>query len=144
MSCARIRSRQGLAIALILLLGALGCGPRFYTVRGKVTYPDGTALTEGMVVFESKGDAQPVMARGEIQPDGSYELGTVQPRDGVAPGTYRVLVAPKTDPNAVDKRQTTLPFDARFMDFATSDLVFEVKTQANDFPITVTKTKKPA
>ena len=143
MSCARTRSWAAWAIALMLLLGAAGCGPKYYTVRGKVTFPDGTPLTEGMVVFESKGDAQPVMARGEIQSDGSYELGTVQPRDGVALGTYRVLVAPKADPNAVDKRQTTLPFDARFMDFATSDLVFEVKAQANDFPITVTKTKKP-
>ena len=127
---------------LVLVCGAVGCGPKHYPVRGKVTYPDGTPVTEGMVVFESKGVDKPITARGEIQRDGRYELGINKPGDGALAGTYRVLVAPKTDPNAVDKPAQAPPFDPRYSAFNTSELVYEVKAEVNEFPITVTRFKK--
>jgi hypothetical protein len=137
-----IGARSRWCVALLLLFGVLGCGSSNYPVRGKVTFPDGTPLTEGMVVFETKGDGAAVTARGEIQADGSFELGTLKPRDGAPAGTYRVLISPKTDPNAVDKRPGPPPFDPRFTEFATSSLVIEVKAQANDIPITISKLKQ--
>jgi hypothetical protein len=120
-----------------LLLAVVGCGPRLHPVRGKVTYADGKPVTEGMVVFESKGEENPVTARGEIQPDGSYELGTYKPGDGARAGTYRVLVAPKSDPNAVDRPSKRLPFDARYMNFKTSGLECEVTGGTTEYPIQV-------
>jgi hypothetical protein len=103
-----------------------------------VTYPDGKPLTEGMVVFESQGQEKPVTARGDIHPDGSYELGTHRPGDGALAGKYRVLVAPKTDPNAVDRPSGPPSFDPRFASFDTSGLEYQVVAGANDFPIQVT------
>jgi hypothetical protein len=131
-----------LPVGLLLLVGAVGCGPKLYPVRGKVTLPDGTSLTEGLVVFESKDADKPITARGQIQADGHYELGTYRPGDGALPGTYRVLIAPKTDPNAADKKQPPPPFDSRFMAFKTSGLEFEVKAESNEYPIQLTKSTK--
>jgi hypothetical protein len=136
-------SRAWRVWAALLLLGlGAGCGSGLQPVRGKVTYPDGTPVTEGTVVFESTEAEKAVTARGQIQPDGSYELGTHRPGDGAPPGKYRVLVAPKNDPNAVDKPQRPPAFDPRFAAFNTSELVFEVKSGANEFPIQVTRPKK--
>ncbi len=135
-----LRTPRAAAVALVLLAAA-GCGPKLYPVRGKVTLADGQPVTEGMVVFERKGEAkEAVTARGEIQADGSYRLSTHRPGDGVPAGTYRVLVAPKFDPNAVDRAPKPPPFDPRYAEFGTSGLEFEVKAGGPDeFPITVKK-----
>jgi hypothetical protein len=127
------------AVALLLLLGVTGCGGKSYPVHGKVTYPDGTPLTEGLVVFEQQQEGgKAIMARGDIQPDGTYRLSTNKPGDGVPPGKYRVMVVPKSDLNEVDK-PAAVPFDASFSEFTTSRLEFEVKANATEFPIQVTK-----
>jgi hypothetical protein len=128
-------------LPVALLLSAAGCA-RYYPVHGMVTYPDGTPVTEGLVVFEQQQEgAKAVSARGEIQPDGSYQLSTNKPGDGVPSGKYRVLVAPKTDLNEVDKPRPA-PFDSSFMEFKTSGLTFEVKPDATEFSIQVTKPGK--
>jgi hypothetical protein len=106
-------------------------------VRGKVTYPDGKPVTEGMVVFESKGQEKAVTARGEIQSDGSYTLSTYKPGDGAPLGKYRVLVSPKFDPNSVDRPTKAQPFDPK------SGLEFEVTASGpNDFPIQVSRPRR--
>jgi hypothetical protein len=139
MSFPGFEASRALTFAL-LLLSAVGCGSRLYPVRGKVTYADGKPVTEGMVVFESKDQANRITARGEIRADGSYELSTYQPGDGALPGKYQVLVAPKSDPNAVDKPSRPPPFDLRYAEFKTSGLEFEVTAAGpNDFPIKVDK-----
>jgi hypothetical protein len=120
-----------------LLLGAAGCGSRLQPVRGKVTYPDGRPVTEGMVVFEARDDKEPITARGEIQPDGSYQLSTFKPGDGARLGKHRVLVAPKFDPNAVDGPAKPPPFDPRYADFKTSGLEVEVTSGTSDYPLQV-------
>jgi hypothetical protein len=126
-----------LPAALLILLGT-GCGNGSYPVRGKVTYADGTPVTMGIVVFESKDAAKAVTARGDIQPDGTYQLGTQKPGDGAPAGTYRVLVTPRVEnPDAPE-----VTFDRRFADFKTSGLEFEVKPGSNDYPIQVTKPAK--
>ena len=135
--------RSRLLFAALPLLFIAGCGPALYHVHGKVAYADGTPLTEGMVVCESTDAQPPLTARGEIQADGTFALSTHRPGDGLLPGRYRVLVAPKYDANAVDKPARRPPFDPRFADFGTSGLEFEVKASGpNDLPITVTKAKK--
>ncbi len=121
---------------ITLLLGAAGCGPALCPVRGTVTLADGKPLGEGMVVFESQNLEPPVTARGPVQGDGRFELSTFRPGDGVRPGRYRALVAPKDDPNAVDRKPKPPPFDRRYAEFATSGLEFEVTASGpNDFPI---------
>src|SRR6516165_3170592 len=113
MSFTFVKKPRAMAVAGLLLLGVIGCGSKLYPARGTVTYPDGSPVTEGSVVFESKDQEKTTMARGEIRSDGSFELGTFKPGDGARPGKYRVLVAPKSDPNAVDKPAKKPPINPR-------------------------------
>jgi hypothetical protein len=141
MSVARARW-AGVAAVAVALLGGAGCGTRLVPVRGKVTFPDGAPLTEGTVVFESTGGDPPVTARGDVKAGGEYVLGTFRPGDGAPPGRYRVLVAPRSDPNAVDRPSRPPPFDPRFADFKTSGLEVEVTPDRSDYPIEVTPATK--
>jgi hypothetical protein len=127
--------------ALLLLPGAAGCGKGLYPVHGKVTFEDGKPFTNGMVVFESAEGPKPVTARGDLQSDGSYQLSTNKPGDGVPAGKYRVLVSPRVDISA-DAPERNLPVDRRYTEFATSGLQFEVKPGPNDFPIQVSRPGK--
>jgi hypothetical protein len=112
-------------------------------VRGKVTLEDGTVLTQGMVVFESTESEKPITARGDIQADGSYELSTHKPGDGVPPGKYRVLIAPRIDLEEIDAPNRKPPlFDKSYTNFSTSGLEFEVKPGANEFVIQVARPGK--
>jgi hypothetical protein len=128
------------AAALLLLLGAVGCGARPYPVRGTVTLEDGTPVTSGMVSFETKDVEKPITARGEIKPDGSYELGTYKPGDGALPGVYRVTVTPLAQ--NPDLPVPKPAYDARYTSFDTSGLEFEVKAAANEYPIKLAPRRK--
>ena len=80
-------------VPLVFLgLGGCGSGPALFPVSGKVTYKDGKPVTAGFVMFEPVG--QKISARGEIQPDGSFQLGTYGNNDGAIEGEYKVLIAP--------------------------------------------------
>jgi hypothetical protein len=124
--------------AVLLSLAAMGCGNRLYPVHGKVILEDGKPLTKGLVVFESQGGEKPVTARGDVQPDGTYQLGTRRPGDGAPAGRYRVLISPRVD---VDSPQPA-GFDNRYMDFDTSGLTFEVKAGSNEYPIQLSRPGK--
>src|SRR5262245_53466033 len=87
-----------LRLIVLGVLLAAGCGRSLYTVRGKVVYADGTPLAGGWVVFErADGEAKDTVD-GPVADDGTFELRTTKPGDGVAPGKYRVLVKPKERP----------------------------------------------
>ena len=123
----------------VLLVACAGCGKGQYPVRGKVTLDDGTPVKNAIVVFESVGAEKPVMARGDTQDDGSYQLSTTRPGDGLVPGKYRVLITPRME----NPDEPVKPaFDTRYADFKTSGLEFEVKAESNDIPIRLAKAKK--
>jgi hypothetical protein len=105
-----------------------------HPVRGAVTLEDGTPVTRGLVIFERVDGGPPLTARGDIQPDGRYELSTEAPGDGVAAGRYRVSINP-LDTSDVPDEQKTLPFDVKYLSQKTSGLEFEVKPGATDYPI---------
>ncbi|HXG12325.1 MAG TPA: hypothetical protein VNK04_21395 [Gemmataceae bacterium] len=136
-------SRPALTAALLLLLGPAGCGTRYYPVRGTVTLDDGTPLTKGLVVFESQGGEgeEVFMARGAIQPDGSYQLSTNYPGDGVPPGKYRVVIG-SMDLTDLPDHKKNLPFDAKYLKFETSGLEYEVKPGPNEFAIRLDRPRR--
>ncbi|HWE40248.1 MAG TPA: hypothetical protein VG406_27095 [Isosphaeraceae bacterium] len=87
------------AVALVSLAYAVacpGCGEAnsahrkpTIPVKGKVTYK-GKPLTKGLVTFDARDIGRP--ATGEIKPDGTYELSTIDPGDGVVAGHHRVTI----------------------------------------------------
>jgi hypothetical protein len=123
------------------MLGIAGCGGKLYPVHGTVTLEDGTPLKKGMVIFEGTIEGKTVMARGALQADGSYQLSTNKPEDGVPPGRYRVLINPM-DLSEVPDEKKNLPFDIKYLKFDTSGLEYEVKAGANEIPIQLTRSKK--
>ena len=123
---------------MCLALAASGCGPRMYPVKGTVTLEDGSPLTRGLVIFERVDGGPPVTARGDIQPDGRYELSTENPGDGVPAGRYRVAINP-LDSSDVPDEQKVLPFDHKFLNLQPGGLEVEVKAGPNDYPIRLTK-----
>lgn len=74
---------------LSLCVFAVGCNSKI-AVSGKVTFPDGSPLTVGKVVFEDQ--AGEFTYSGILKPDGSYTLGTLKETDGIPKGTYKVAV----------------------------------------------------
>jgi hypothetical protein len=115
-----------------------GCGAGLQPVHGKVTLADGKPAANSQVVFESEQEGTKVSARGDVREDGSYELSTYKPGDGVPPGKYRVQVNPPPMVNA--EGPYISPFHAKYSNFQTSGLEFEVKSgQKNEFQIQVTK-----
>ena len=91
--------RQCTLVALLLLpltVAQSGCGGKqAYPVRGKVTYKDGSVPrgSVAVVLFTPSDDTTAEIrkgASGSIEPDGSFEMVTRMPGDGVYRGTYGV------------------------------------------------------
>jgi hypothetical protein len=92
--CWRPARRGALLLAGVCLLALAGCSGQ-YSVRGKLVYdeegkPPVTELAGHTVTFSSENLG--ISARGEIQPDGTFTLGTDKPGNGVPPGVYKVTI----------------------------------------------------
>lgn len=107
----------------------IGCGSEAakVPVRGKVTFK-GQPLTDGTVTFVAQGSG--VTAAGAIKPDGTYELHSGKPGAGIAPGNYKVSIAPAFyDPTTGSPPK----FAARYQDPETSGLQADVKAIGGTF-----------
>lgn len=136
------------AISLLVIGGCAKSGPKMVKVSGIVKYKDGTMLEvpeHGMasITFDPvdlgaapTSDQPRKGASARIQPDGTFELTTVKPGDGVIPGKYRVMILARrsyTNPSTVmiplkytDSR--TSGFEVT-IDKPRSDLLFELDKQ---------------
>lgn len=86
----RCRRRWLAAVSIAI---AIGCGevsnqPTTEPVSGKVSYK-GQPVTKGTVTFQSADNR---IATGQIQPDGTYSLGTFAERDGAIAGRHKVMI----------------------------------------------------
>lgn len=122
-----------------------GCrqrGPSTYTVSGQVTFPDDTPVNGGMVEFESaEPETSGLNARGQIGPDGSFSLTTVDIGEGAVSGCHRAIVRGPYHRVEIEEGQRAAPskFDRKFRSYETSGLEFEVQKQPNHFAIVVTR-----
>jgi hypothetical protein len=91
------RRRFVLLLLVVGLVSQVGCGTRTsYQVSGKAQYKDSSPITGGVRVVrleptQSSTAAVRKAATGEIGADGSFDLYTRKPGDGVIPGKYAVL-----------------------------------------------------
>jgi hypothetical protein len=119
----------------------IGCGGnRLYPVEGKVTFKNGNPYSGGgQVVFEPTDKDVKTSARGILQPNGSFRMGTFHDTDGVAEGRYRVAVVPAWRHIPERARPDPPPFDKRFSSQSASGLECVVKPGRNEFNITIEK-----
>ena len=121
---------------------ASGCGgpPTAYLVHGTVVFPDGQPLTRGTVEFEPIGQKKTITASGEIAADGTFQLGTYQPKDGAVAGEHRVAVISDYEIGTGVERPGELPpskLHSKFRSFKTSGLKFTIKPRMNNILIEV-------
>src|SRR5262245_16876871 len=132
------RGLTGLAL-LTILVAAPGCGSGRARVHGRVTYEDGSPLTEGNVIGQMGEGTASVTVQGTVKSDGSFSWGTQREGDGAKPGKYRVAVIPRGLGDA-EKAEGKLPaVDGKYANPATSGIEFEVKAGRNRLDIKVTR-----
>jgi len=109
-----LRRRNAWLVILLLGIAAAGCqhGPRMYKVSGKVTFKGGTMPHAGVCTVQfipssSTSATDKKGAGGAINPDGTFEMHTRKPGDGVVPGEYDVTFA--IWPGPMDPRPLVLP-----------------------------------
>jgi len=123
-------------LPVLLLLGAIGCGPGRgrVPVTGTVTF-DGQALEKGAIRF---GGEQGAAGVGDIV-NGRFSMSETGSQQGVLPGKYEVLIS-----SWIEERGSVRPdgsfspgitrIPLLYLDPARSGLTAEVKaSQANDF-----------
>ena len=76
-------------ILLVIVMAGLlaGCNSNS-KVSGHVTFEDGSPLKKGTVIFDS-GTRQ---AKGDLDANGFYQLGSLSEKDGLPAGQYRVYI----------------------------------------------------
>ena len=131
-------TRAGAARLILVFVaaaaGVLGCGPagpRTYPVSGKIDLAGGdpSALDGGHIDAALQGDPT-VRAAGEIGPDGSFTLQTLQGgvvRQGAREGTYRVRIILD---DAASKRRPRRAIAPRYLWFETSGLSLQVPAES--------------
>ncbi|MDY0169810.1 MAG: hypothetical protein RBS80_24920 [Thermoguttaceae bacterium] len=136
----RLASRvgAGLALTVLLLLCAAGCGRGtpfdIAPVSGKVTYSDGSLIQADQVIVtfvpqgvEAAGKDAASAASGEVNvADGTFPgLTTRTHHDGAIAGRHKVVVLPlKIGPAGVGEPTGAVP--ARYTNVATTPLEVEV------------------
>jgi hypothetical protein len=149
--CDRFIAIRVTIVLSIVLGGVLGChrDDRLPTARvtGIITL-DAKPLAFGSVIFEPIGGQR--LAKGHIQADGSYELGTYAQKDGAVLGPHRVAVIAREPLPADAPRNPVNPHVGRsaipefYNDTARSGLTFEVKSDGpNVFDIRLSSSAKP-
>ena len=119
---------------LAVLIGAVGCGdekPKLVSVSGKVTFKN-QPLTAGSVFFHpdaANGYTKDVPS-SLLQLDGAFTMKTFPFGEGIAPGKYKVTLAPELanrigKPSYADPAKT--PWTVDVPDAGLPDKLFEVK-----------------
>lgn len=135
-------SRISLAMIPFAVLSAFlfasGCskpnGMTTYPVRGIVRFPDNKVVRNGSVEFESIGLKPPITARGTINPDGSFELGTYTRDDGAVAGKHRVIVVSQFVIGNGVERPGLIPTNklhSKYSQYRTSGLEITIKPEDN-------------
>jgi len=122
-----------LALFGAFLSAFVGCNGNVH-VSGKVTYPDGTPLPIGQIIFTDDF----YMARSDINKDGEYSLHSYRRNDGIRRGIYKVYItgamrfeqdgdAKESDVAAYRFDRSVMMIDMQHTNPDTSGWLFELK-----------------
>lgn len=123
-------------VLLGMLLCLVGCNKNSQ-LGGTVTFTDDNSpLTVGSVMFATSS----FEAKGIIGADGKYTMGTIDIKDGLPAGTYKVYISGAQEelPNG----STRSLIDPTYANFATTPLTCDVPANKNTFDIQVPKNSK--
>ncbi len=123
------------SLLILLVLGLSGCGNGFIPVGGKIVFEDGSPLTEGAICFST----DTFMANARIQPDGTFQLSSLEKEDGLPVGHYSVTIYSAT---MDEKERTVYLVDPIFFDKDTTPLHAEVVSNTKHFEFQVHRPKK--
>jgi hypothetical protein len=79
-------------LCLLLAIALVGCGGSRTSPVNGVVMLDGKPLAGSSIQFIPQGKGHD--ATGETDKDGEFAMSTFKPRDGVVPGTYKVVISP--------------------------------------------------
>lgn len=118
----------------VAALTATGCSnhPPTYPVSGTVTFDDGTPVSGGTVEFRNvtMDVSKQVNARGEIGPDGKYQLTTYTLSDGAVAGDHQIAIFPlaQETPGNLSSEPPPNPIERKYQSYDASGLTYTVKT----------------
>jgi hypothetical protein len=128
------RSFSWLSLTVVLSCAACGSpGARdpnqkpTFPARGKVFLDDEPLRNAIVTLHPLEAGANAIRSYAKSGPDGSFELSTYQPGDGVPAGRYAVTILHDADENGV-----RVP--GRYGNPKTSGLIVEVKDEENTLP----------
>jgi len=122
---------------LICVVAVVGCGKNKRLV-GKVTFDDGEPAPNGMVIFRT----DTFVSKGEIQPNGSYKMGSEKENNGIPPGEYQVFVTGISGPLPPGVFGPPPPLcDPKYENPDTSGLTCKIPAPGNKFDFVVERRK---
>ncbi|MDG2013461.1 MAG: hypothetical protein P8J33_08150 [Pirellulaceae bacterium] len=123
----------------VVLLITTGCkqSDNLHPVKGKIVFEDGSPVMFGDIEFQST--LEPINARGKIQRDGTFVIGTRTGNDGALEGPHKVVIVQAItnhfNLNVVhDHGHIIAP---KYTRYETSDLKVDVKPEENVLNIVV-------
>ncbi|MDR2761072.1 MAG: carboxypeptidase-like regulatory domain-containing protein [Planctomycetaceae bacterium] len=118
------------------LLFCVGCGSGKVPLSGTVTLDDGTPLNVGAVIFAT----DTFSAKGNIDANGNYVMGTLRTNDGLPAGTYKVYIEGATTVITSNKQETSRSLiDDQYSSYDSTPLSCEVPVANNTFNIKIPK-----
>jgi hypothetical protein len=126
-------------ILIILFLFLTGCGQ--IKVSGKVTFPDGSPLTTGRVIFANETNNY----SGKIRQDGSFSIGMLKDGQGIPRGKYKVAVVDAITEEFPEPRKppiVTYLIAQQFRSPTTSGIEYDIQKATTNISIVVERHKK--
>jgi hypothetical protein len=131
-------------LGVLFLFGGCSEGPLpTYSVVGQLQFEDGTVPKFGSIEFYH---AQlKINARGKINRDGTFSVGTFRENDGAIEGKHQIIIVQDTGSDVTSRLNVSLKHDhgqlvdPTYRDYKTSDLKFDVRPGENRVQLVVRK-----